>query len=315
MRLEVRHLELVVVIADSGSLRRAAARLHLSQPAVTTQLKRIEDHLGGPLFLRGADGVRLTPTGADFVQEARSLLGRLESLERVTRRNAQRHGAPTRLAGIPAYHFGLLVTALGENVTSRTIKETSTLTALLASGELDLAVMRQFPGTPLSLPEGVGHRLLTREPLFVGVPEHHAFAQRDEIPLAALADDRWVMPEPDDSGMNAHFARECAAAGFEQRIAHFTGAAHLAITLVTSGAVCPLYPVGPRRGGIARLPVMGNPLVREVVLAWRTDSPVAGEIDALCDQVAEGYLKLVEESEVYARWWHSGGERFALGRS
>jgi DNA-binding transcriptional LysR family regulator len=67
MRLEVRHLELVVAIADCGSLRKAAARLHLTQPAVTTQLKRIEDHLGGALFLRAADGARLTPTDARAV--------------------------------------------------------------------------------------------------------------------------------------------------------------------------------------------------------------------------------------------------------
>jgi DNA-binding transcriptional LysR family regulator len=60
MRLEVRHLELVVAIAESGSLRRAAAQLHLTQPAVTTQLKRIEQHLGGALFLRSTDGVLAT---------------------------------------------------------------------------------------------------------------------------------------------------------------------------------------------------------------------------------------------------------------
>ncbi|RDI32904.1 hypothetical protein [Lentzea flaviverrucosa] len=52
--------------------------------------------------------------------------------------------------------------------------------------------------------------------------------------------------------------------------------------------------------------------MREVVLAWRTDAPVAEGIDDLCDQVATGYLKLVEESEVYARWWRAGGEQFAL---
>jgi DNA-binding transcriptional LysR family regulator len=313
MRLDVRHLELVVAIADCGSLRKAAARLHLTQPAVTTQLKRIEDHLGGALFLRTADGVRTTPVGADFVLEARSMLAQLQTLERVTRRNAESSGAPTRLAGIPAYHFGLLVSALGDNVTSRTIKETGTLTALLTTGELDVAVMRQFPGTPLSFPSNVGHRLLTREPLFVGVPDDHPHAGRQEIPLEALADDKWVMPEPDDSGMNAHFARQCAAAGFEQRIAHFTAEAHVAIMLVRAGAVCPLYPVGGSRAGIARLPITGTPLVREVVLAWRTDAPVADEIDDLCAQVAEGYLKLVEESDVYARWWRNGGEAFALG--
>lgn len=313
MRLEVRHLELVVAIADCGSLRKAAARLHLTQPAVTTQLKRIESHLGGALFLRAADGVTLTPTGQDFVQEARSMLTRLVVLERVTRRNAQSPSAPTRLAGIPAYHFGLLVTALKDNVTSRTIKETGTLTALLSTGEIDIAVLRRFPGTPLAFPPNVGHRLLTREPLFVGVPDHHPHALDGEIALEALAGDRWVMPEPDDSGMNAHFARECAARGFEQRIAHFSSEAHVALTLIReSGAVCPLYPVGGTPPGVARLTVAGNPLVREVVLAWRTDAPVAGEVDDLCEQVAVGYLKLVEESEVYARWWRDGGERFAL---
>jgi DNA-binding transcriptional LysR family regulator len=313
MRLEVRHLELVVAIADCGSLRKAAARLHLTQPAVTTQLKRIEDHLGGTLFLRTAEGVKLTPTGQDFVQEARSMLTQLVTLERVTRRNAQSPTAPTRLGGIPAHHFGLLVGALKENVTSRTIKETGTLTALLTTGELDIAVMRRFPGTPLTLPPNVGHRLLTREPLFVGVPERHPRAQEPEIELKALAGDKWVMPEPDDSGMNAHFARECAAAGFEQRIAHFSSEAHVALALIReSGAVCPLYPVGGTPPGVARLPITGNPLVREVVLAWRTDAPVAGEIDDLCEQVATGYLELVGESEVYARWWRAGGEAFAL---
>lgn len=304
MRLEVRHLELVVAIADCGSLRKAAARLHLTQPAVTTQLKRIEDHLGGALFLRAADGVRLTPTGQDFVHEARSVLTRLVTLERVTRRNAQSPTAPTRLAGIPAHHFGLLVSALKDNVTSRTIKETATLTALLTAGEIDIAVMRRFPGTALTLPLNVGHRLLTREPLFVGVPAHHPYAGEPEIPLAALAEDRWVMPAPDDSGMNAHFARECAAAGFEQRIAHFSSEAHVALALIReSGAVCPLYPVGGTPSGVARLPVTGTPLVRDVVLAWRLDAPVAQHVDDLCEQVAAGYLKLVGESEVYARWW------------
>ncbi|MET8764526.1 LysR family transcriptional regulator [Lentzea sp. NPDC004782] len=313
MRLEVRHLELVVAIADCGSLRKAAARLHLTQPAVTTQLKRIEDHLGGVLFLRTADGVRLTPTGQDFVREARSMIAQLQTLERVTRRNAHSSGGPTRLAGIPAYHFGLLASALKDAVTSRTVKETGTLTALLTTGEIDLAVMRRFPGTALTLPPNAGHRLLTREPLFVGVPEHHPYADGTEVPLAALADDKWVMPEPDDSGMNAHFARECAAAGFEQRIAHFSGEAHVALTLIReSGAVCPLYPVGGTPPGVARLPVAGNPLVREVVLAWRLDAPVAREVDDLCAQVAVGYRKLVEESEVYARWWRNGGEAFAL---
>ena len=63
MRLDVRHLELIVAIGNAGSLRRAAAELHLTQPAVTTQLRRIEQHLGGALFLRGTEGVQPTHLG------------------------------------------------------------------------------------------------------------------------------------------------------------------------------------------------------------------------------------------------------------
>jgi DNA-binding transcriptional LysR family regulator len=318
MRLGVRHLELVVAIAEAGSLRRAATRLHLTQPAVTTQLKRIEQYLGGSLFIRSHDGVLPTHTGTEFVREAKKLLDQLDDLERSARQNAQRDGgAPIKVGGIAAQQFSLLVNTLmaalpHRDVTSRTIRETATLTALLDSGELDVTVMRQFPGFRLNLPAEVAHRVLLKEPLFVGVSERHPLATHDEVPLASLADEKWVMPDPDDSGMNEFFARTCAAAGFDQRITHLTNEAHVAFALTAEGrAVCPLYPVGTARRGMATLPLTGNPLYRELVLAWRTDSPMASLVDDLCTRVEEGYLALVADSAVYARWWRNGGAAFA----
>lgn len=319
MRLEIRHLELVVAIAESGSLRRAAARLHLTQPAVTTQLRRIEQHLGGALFVRSAGGVLATHTGAEFVREAKKLLGQLGGLQQSARTNARREsGAPVKVGGIPAQQFSLLVTALAailpeREVTSRTIRGTGELTALLGSGALDVAVLRRFPGTPVILPDGIEHRVLLTEPFFVGLPTAHLLADREEIALTDLAGDKWVMPGPDDSGMTEFFARTCAAAGFDQRIAHLTSEAHVAFALVTGGgAVCPLYPVGTSRQGLARLPLAGNPLFRELILAWRHDSPITSLVGELCARIERGYLALVEDCAVYARWWHRGGADFAL---
>jgi DNA-binding transcriptional LysR family regulator len=319
MRLEFRHLELVVVIAETGSLRKAAARLHLTQPGVTTQLKRIEQHLGGPLFVRTTDGVLATQTGTEFVRDARKVLDGLAELQRTAQLNVQRGGgAPLRVGGIPAQQFSLLVTALetvfpGRDVTGRTIRETASLTTLLGSGELDVAVLRQFPGFPLKLPAGVEHRTLLVEPFFIGVHENHPLAGRGEIALAELAPERWVMPDPDDSGMNEFFARTCAAAGFQQRIAHLTNEAHVAFSLAAEGrAVCLLYPIGTSRQGLATLPLAGNPLFRTIVLAWREDSALAAAVDELCDEVERGYLGLVEGNAVYAQWWHRGGAVFAL---
>jgi DNA-binding transcriptional LysR family regulator len=319
MRLEFRHLELVIAIGATGSLRRAAGALHLTQPAVTTQLQRIEQHLGGPLFVRTSDGVLATQTGTEFIRDAKKVLDQLGRLERTAQLNVQRGGStPIRLGGIPAHQFSLLVNALAtalpdREVTSRTIRKTGAVTSLLGSGELDMAVLRAFPGFPLNLPAGVAQRTLLTEPFFVGMSEHHHLADRPEIALADLASERWVMPDPDDSGMNDFFARTCAAAGFEQRVAHLTNEAHIAFAITAEGgAICPLYPIGGARQGLAALPLDGNPLFRELTLAWRTDSVLATTVDDLCDEIGAGYLKMVEGTPVYAQWWHRGGAAFAL---
>jgi DNA-binding transcriptional LysR family regulator len=319
MLLEIRHLRLVVEVADAGSLRRAAARLHLSQPAVTAQLKRLERHLGGALFVRSADGVLPTHTGTELVRDARNLLRQFEALQRTARVNAQGEaGAPVKVGGIPAQQFSLLVNALTtllprREVTSRTIRETGTLTALLRSGELDIAVMREFTGFPVSPPDGVEHRLLLREPFFIGVSEQHRLAARGEIDLADLADEKWVMPDPDDSGMNEYFARTCAAAGFDQRITHLTTEAHVAFALTAENrGICLLYPIGTARDGLATLSLTGTPLHRKLILAWRTDSPLASLVDEVCARVQDDYLALVEGSRFYRKWWHGGGAEIAL---
>ena len=74
MELELRHLRLVVAVADAGSIGAAARALGIDQPLVSRQLRRIEGELGTVLFHRAAGGVTLTPAGADFVARARPLL-------------------------------------------------------------------------------------------------------------------------------------------------------------------------------------------------------------------------------------------------
>ncbi|QIQ01507.1 LysR family transcriptional regulator [Streptomyces liangshanensis] len=322
MRLDIRHLDVVLAIAEAGSVRRAAARLHLTQPAVTAQLKRIEKHVGGELFVRLRDGVVLTLAGTVFVREATRIRTDLEELPHVARRALHADAAtPVRVGGVPAQHFNLLIRALGvllpeRATTSRTVRRTDTVTALLASGELDVAVLRRFPGTPVTLPPGVAHRVLLTEPIFVGVSLDHHLSGAGRIALNDLADDVWVMPHPDDSGMNDHVADACRRAGFEQRIAHVTDEAHVAFELTAAGdAVCVLYPLGKARESLATLTLAGDPLVRDLVLAWRTDSPVAPAVDALCAHMAEGYLTLVEADDVYAQWWQRGGAELAVPQS
>src|SRR5437762_8515296 len=81
MDLEVRHLQLVAAVADVGSLTRAGDRLHLTQSALSHQLRDIESRLGAALFLRVGKRLVLTPAGDRLLASARDVLERLRETE------------------------------------------------------------------------------------------------------------------------------------------------------------------------------------------------------------------------------------------
>ncbi len=82
MFIDVRHLRSMQAIFETGSLARAASRLHVTQSALSHQIKAIERHFDTPLFLRTSKPLKLTPAGQRLVDLARRLLPELESMER-----------------------------------------------------------------------------------------------------------------------------------------------------------------------------------------------------------------------------------------
>ncbi|NED31180.1 LysR family transcriptional regulator, partial [Streptomyces sp. SID8499] len=97
MELEVRHLRVLCAIADSGSLHRAARELGMAQPSLSTQLRRIEQMLGGQLFVRARTGCRATPLGHEVLSRARPLVAELAALVTETRAAAARAAGGRRL--------------------------------------------------------------------------------------------------------------------------------------------------------------------------------------------------------------------------
>ena len=76
--MELRHLRYFAAVAAHGSFNRAAQNLHLTQPALSRQVKDLEEELGVPLFLRGKNTVNLTEAGELFYEEACDLLARAD---------------------------------------------------------------------------------------------------------------------------------------------------------------------------------------------------------------------------------------------
>src|SRR3954469_22848658 len=94
--MELRQLRYFVAVAEELSFTRAAARLHIAQPALSVQVRRLEDELGVALLDRSRRAVALTDAGALMLAEARSLLGTLDQTVELVRRTAS--GEVGRLA-------------------------------------------------------------------------------------------------------------------------------------------------------------------------------------------------------------------------
>src|SRR6516225_1473736 len=85
IRMELRHLRYFVTVAEELNFSRAAARLRVSQPPLSRQIKDLEDEIGAPLFDRGKRKLQLTPAGDLFLREAKEILAQSERAVRATR--------------------------------------------------------------------------------------------------------------------------------------------------------------------------------------------------------------------------------------
>ena len=80
--MDSRELQYVIVISEKGSFSEAAKYLSVSQPALSQYVRRVEDRLGCALFLRGSQGLKLTPAGVTFVTKGRAVLSAISDLEK-----------------------------------------------------------------------------------------------------------------------------------------------------------------------------------------------------------------------------------------
>ncbi|GAA2635718.1 LysR substrate-binding domain-containing protein [Dactylosporangium fulvum] len=183
MTIDVRHLRGFLAIAEEGNLTRAAARLHITQPALSRTLQQLEAHLGGRLVDRSTHHLVLTPAGHAFRRRAAAAVAAVDhALD-----PAQSREWPVRL--------GHAWSALGAHTTTllRRWKQrhpethlellrVDDRTAGLAAGLVDAAVIR----SPIVAP-GVRSERLTAEPRMAALADNNPLAGRASLTLADLA--------------------------------------------------------------------------------------------------------------------------------
>src|SRR5579864_3131494 len=106
--MELRHLKYFVAVAEEQNVTRAAARLHVSQPPLSRQMRDLEDELGVSLFEHGPKTIRLTPAGRVFLDEARAVLLRADQAIHAARASSATHQAELEVAYAPTLTVEIL---------------------------------------------------------------------------------------------------------------------------------------------------------------------------------------------------------------
>jgi DNA-binding transcriptional LysR family regulator len=241
----LRQLEYLVTVVDTGSFTRAAEQLHVTQPALSHQMRALEQGLGGPLLERLPRAVRLTPMGRAMLPHARAALADAERARCAARLASGTTAGELQVATVYSVSLGVLPPALRvwrrdrPDVDVRLIefRHADELRDAMAAGEADVALG--------PLPEGwTGPvRPLGVEEFVVVLPADGA-SEDDAtgvVDLATLADCAWVHYAP-GNGLAELVDATCAAAGFRPRAAVRTEQTAAAPILAAAGLGPALVP-------------------------------------------------------------------------
>lgn len=200
--LKLQELRVLLAVAKQGSFRKAAQRLHLTQPAVTKAIAELEHKLGVPLFDRTAQGVTPTAHGASFIRRAGAIFSEIRlAAEDIDIISCGSRGTLRIGTGGGGWGLGILPLALTQLLqpqpqVSVLVREADedVLIGLLKARELDLFFSRL---TPIALDPELAYWPLFEDSICVLASRTHPLAARTHLSWDELADESWVVPPSD----------------------------------------------------------------------------------------------------------------------
>lgn len=190
---QLRHL---VALVEEGSFTRAAERVYLSQPALSVQIRKLEEELGVRLFDRRQG--RPTEAGEAVAARARRVLEEVERLRALARGEEALFQGPLRVGVIPTlapYLLPKLLPRLAARYPGLEVSVREELTPSILQGLLEGRLDAGLVGTEERAPGLQGLRLFTEEFLAYVSPDHPLYAQESLHPLEIPLEDTWVLSE------------------------------------------------------------------------------------------------------------------------
>jgi DNA-binding transcriptional LysR family regulator len=276
--VQLHQLRYMVCVAEERRFTRAAARLHVAQPSVSSAVAALEHELGAPLFHRARHEVVLTGAGEAFLPWARQVLADCEAGAAAVRDLLGLQRGRLALGATPSLTTNLLPAVLADFHGEHPALEMSVFEAgsqdlvrLLEAGEIDLALIILPVDRPWLATKG-----LLEEELVVAVNAGHPLAGRRTIRVAELERVPLVMFK-DGYDLREATIEACRRAGFAPVLAMSGLEMDGALALAAAGVAAAVVPesVVPAEGSLRAVRFRGGALRRRIGLASRRDRPLS----------------------------------------
>jgi len=247
MALELNDLRSFLVLSEQLHFRRAAEILHVSQPALSKQIRRLENMLGGQLLNRRSRGLHLTSAGHVLLQHARQVIEDSDSAERITRLALKGEAGTLRVGfGIAVLARGLpnLMLRFGKRFPNVDLSvrnmSTSDQTQALRNRTIDVGFVR----LPIRAEE-IEAIPIVNERLMIVLSEHAPYDSKSG--LAALSGAPFILPcRADSASFYDHVFRTCRAAGFVPKVVQEADVFFTVLNLVRAGLGVSIVPSAVR---------------------------------------------------------------------
>ncbi len=295
--MELRHLKYFIAVAEELHFGRAAQRLHIAQPPLSQQIKKLEEELGVQLLARTKRVVELTPAGKLFLDEARLTLQQAERARRIAVEAEQGMRGRLRIGFVTSACYSILPILvrrfrrlhplidleLVEMTPSRQIEA-------LEENAIDTGILRPPVGS-----DCLAVKTLLDEPMVVALPSDHRKADQKAVALKSLLEDAFVLfPRHHGPGIFDVIMKACHQAGFTPNVSYAPNEMQTILAYVAAGLGVSLVPQslsGFHPNSIAYRPLRGDRVRLELALVQKRDdeNPLLKNFRALASEVGMEY--------------------------
>ena len=249
--MDFRHLQQFVVLAETLNFRRAAEKLHMSQPPLSVSIRKLETELGVELFSRGKDGVKLTESGEAALADARRALFHAGQFKQAAVAASTGEGGVLRVGFVGSATHAILPSILSQfrqhyQAVQLVLREATSIQIMqkLEDESLDVGVVR----VPVSSISRIRLLSLQTEEFVLAMPKSHPLTTRSVLKLKDLSEEDFILYAASDAaGLRMAAIHACQLSGFTPRVSQEAVQVQTVLGLVEAGLGVALVPSVSRR--------------------------------------------------------------------